>query len=168
MRKIGELKGKPIVEGNPNEVKNNQIHAKTEGGGITLSERKNGNLETISGSSSGGGGKVEYYNIINEDKFNSITDISAFQMGCKHIIDGIKRVTSAMYVISGTDKIISISYYPTNIVFNDIEVLLSDNFYNAFYKFAKMVFIEVTDEQIKEFFNSTFAPITEEEFYNLD
>lgn len=33
MRKIGELKGKPIVEGNPNEVKNNQIHIKNEGGG---------------------------------------------------------------------------------------------------------------------------------------
>lgn len=52
MRKIGELKGKPIVEGNPNEVKNNQIHAKTEGENITLSERKNGSLETISGGSS--------------------------------------------------------------------------------------------------------------------
>ena len=36
MRKIGELKGKPIVEGNPNEVKNNQIHAKTEGGHYSL------------------------------------------------------------------------------------------------------------------------------------
>lgn len=50
MKKIGELKGKPIIEGNPNEVKNNQIHIKTDGeGGITLSERKNGNLETIIG-----------------------------------------------------------------------------------------------------------------------
>lgn len=66
MRKIGELKGKPIIEGNPNEIKNNQIHAKTEGGGITLSERKNGSLETISGSNSGntsGDSELQYYKV---------------------------------------------------------------------------------------------------------
>ena len=40
MRKVGELKGKPIVEGNPNEVKNNQIHYKESEGNINLSERK--------------------------------------------------------------------------------------------------------------------------------
>lgn len=65
MRKIGELKGKPIVEGNSNEVKNNQIHIKTEGGGITLSERKNGNLETISGSSVSSSSDIEYLQVNN-------------------------------------------------------------------------------------------------------
>lgn len=53
MRKIGELKGKPIIEGNPNEIKNNQIHYKESEGNINLSERKNGSLETIIGGSSG-------------------------------------------------------------------------------------------------------------------
>lgn len=33
MKKVGELKGKPIVEGNPNEIKNNQIHYSNKGGG---------------------------------------------------------------------------------------------------------------------------------------
>lgn len=54
MRKIGELKGKPIIEGNPNEIKNNQIHYKESEGNINLSERKNGNLENIVGGSSAG------------------------------------------------------------------------------------------------------------------
>lgn len=50
MRKIGELKGKPIVEGNPNEVKNNQIHYKESEGNINLSERKNGELKSVAGA----------------------------------------------------------------------------------------------------------------------
>ena len=66
MRKIGELKGKPIIEGNPNEIKNNQIHYKESEGNINLSERKNGNLETIIGGSSNGGSlKIKYYNCID-------------------------------------------------------------------------------------------------------
>lgn len=53
MRKIGELKGKPIIEGNPNEIKKNQIHYKESDGGITLSERKEDN--TLSSVTSGSG-----------------------------------------------------------------------------------------------------------------
>lgn len=65
MKKIGELKGKPIIEGNPNEIKNNQIHYKEFEGNINLSERKNGSLETISGSSSGSSSKYapRYFSI---------------------------------------------------------------------------------------------------------
>lgn len=69
MKKIGELKGKPIIEGNPNEIKNNQIHAKIEEV-ITLSERKNGSLETISGGNSGnasGDNEVLYYKVIENN-----------------------------------------------------------------------------------------------------
>ena len=32
MKKIGEIKGIPVVEGNENEVTRNQIHYKEEGG----------------------------------------------------------------------------------------------------------------------------------------
>ena len=51
MRKIGELKGKPIVEGNPNEIKNNQIHYKEVDSKVTLSERQNTELVNITGGS---------------------------------------------------------------------------------------------------------------------
>lgn len=63
MRKIGELKGKPIVEGNPNEIKKNQIHYKESDDGITLSERKEDNTLSSVTSGSGGGentGQIEY------------------------------------------------------------------------------------------------------------
>lgn len=36
MKKIGEIKGVPVVEGNVNEVTKNQIHYKEEEGGIQL------------------------------------------------------------------------------------------------------------------------------------
>ena len=68
MRKIGELKGKPIIEGNPNEIKKNQIHYKESDGNITLSERKEDNTlsSVTSGSGSGEGVKEYYYKIIGD------------------------------------------------------------------------------------------------------
>lgn len=124
------------------------------------------NVKQEMNSSSGGGGKVEYYNIINKDNFNSVGDIVMFNMGCSCIIDNKKYIMSA--VIAGASRIISICYYPTMLNEYNLGIELSDDFYNAFYKFIKVVSSEMSDEQIKEFFNSTFAPITEEEFYNLD
>lgn len=81
MRKIGELKGKPIIEGNPNEIKKNQIHYKESDGNITLSERKGDNTlsSVTSGSGSGGGGgnAFQYFKIIdtNSDLLSTLSDI---------------------------------------------------------------------------------------------
>ena len=77
MRKIGELKGKPIIEGNPNEIKKNQIHYKESDGGITLSERKEDNTlsSVTSGSGSGEGVKEYYYKIKDEYLNTNIYDI---------------------------------------------------------------------------------------------
>lgn len=49
-KKVGELYDKPIVIGNPNEVNKDEILLKNTGGGITLSERKDGELENITSS----------------------------------------------------------------------------------------------------------------------
>lgn len=69
MRKIGELKGKPIIEGNPNEIKRNQLHYKESDGNITLSERKEDNTlsSVTSGSGGGEGVKEYYYKVITQD-----------------------------------------------------------------------------------------------------
>lgn len=45
--KVGELYNKPIVIGNPNEVNKDEILLKNDVGGITLSERKDGELKDI-------------------------------------------------------------------------------------------------------------------------
>lgn len=77
MRKIGELKGKPIIEGNPNEIKKNQIHYKESDGNITLSERKEDNTlsSVTSGSGSGEGVKEYYYRFKDEYLNENIYDI---------------------------------------------------------------------------------------------
>lgn len=68
MRKIGELKGKPIIEGNPNEIKKNQIHYKESDGSITLSERKEDNtLSSVTSGSGSGEDAFQYFKIINTD-----------------------------------------------------------------------------------------------------
>lgn len=52
MKKIGTLKGIPVVEGNVNEVTKNQIHYKEDDGGIQLSKRDNDNkLNSITSGS---------------------------------------------------------------------------------------------------------------------
>ena len=51
MKKIGEIKGVPVVEGNINEVTKNQIHYKEDSGSIQLSKRGNDNkLNSVTGS----------------------------------------------------------------------------------------------------------------------
>lgn len=52
MKRIGSIKGVPIVEGNANEIKNQILHKEDDRGGISLFKRKNGELKQISGNSS--------------------------------------------------------------------------------------------------------------------
>lgn len=74
MRKIGEIKGVPVVEGNVNEVTKNQIHYKEEEGGIQLSKRSNDNkLNSITSGSSEGGGDKLYYYTWNTDQYDEQT-----------------------------------------------------------------------------------------------
>ena len=92
MRKIGELKGKPIIEGNPNEIKKNQIHYKESDGGITLSERKEDNTfsSVTSGSGSGEGVKEYYYKFKDEYLDTNIHNISIMgDIPILHLLHGI-------------------------------------------------------------------------------
>lgn len=179
MRKIGELKGKPIIEGNPNEVKNNQIHAKTEGGGgITLSERKNGNLETISGgSSSGGGGKVEYYKLnYNSDKIEfaeGLYNMTSLIKGYKHQNTKDTLMIAPYIQFTGSES------YLTNTIAYSFEKMYVSGITNEpkdlkgliFAIFATGISIPegVTEDTVFEVtVGDALIPITEEEFYNLD
>lgn len=114
MRKIGELKGKPIIEGNPNEIKNNQIYAKTEGGGITLSERKNGSLETISGGNSGnasGDSEVQYYKVVQDNTMLEVLGITAYE-GLKSAFNQIiGYITIINFKLLEDSKLVSNVFY---------------------------------------------------------
>lgn len=181
MRKIGELKGKPIVEGNPNEVKNNQIHAKTEGDNITLSERKNGSLETISGSSSGGSSSkyAPRYFSIDWDKadenWTNIFDITNDTYKVLQIFSTVKIRYEGLPVISQYGTVASTTYVEA---FSYIPCCINDVIYKAFNLPYKGI---VTFEQCIEVINTIgsslelpqitlngITEITEEEYYKID
>lgn len=88
MRKIGELKGKPIIEGNPNEIKNNQILYKKNGDVISLSERNGKDINVITGTSSGGSVETYYVkkNSNNSIAFGIATSILAIGFNIDSVI----------------------------------------------------------------------------------
>ena len=68
MKRIGSIKGVPIVEGNPNEITKNQILYKESNKEVQLSKRDSkGQLNTITGSNSDDGDALVYYKINNPD-----------------------------------------------------------------------------------------------------
>lgn len=66
MKRIGSIRGVPVVEGNPNEITKNQILYKESNKEVQLSKRDSkGQLNTITGSNSDNGDGLVYYKINN-------------------------------------------------------------------------------------------------------
>lgn len=70
IKKIGNIKGIPVVEGDPNKVNTNVLHYKQEGKNISISKRDtNGHLKSITGSSNGNvADAVYYYKVVNDSE----------------------------------------------------------------------------------------------------
>ena len=176
MRKIGELKGKPIIEGNPNEIKKNQIHYKESDGSITLSERKEDNTlsSVTSGSGSGEGGgdiKKYYYKVLKHKLDTGGTPFDFFtQFGIalidtcifeghkityrQHTYNDATTATSAMeYIINKDDRVQAFSFL-------DIETYLLMN--NTTITISKGTLYDRSNELIGKFY-----PGTEEEIIQM-
>lgn len=63
MKKIGEIKGVPVVEGDANLVKDQILYKETDEG-ISLLKRTSGKLEEVSGGNSSSS-NIKYYDVIN-------------------------------------------------------------------------------------------------------
>lgn len=138
MRKIGELKGKPIIEGNPNEVKNNQIHAKTDNKFIILSERKQSNLEIISGGSDNNSNNnftdYTYFNV-NSDNYNVVADLMSMYLW-ELPTDAVKLPIFVKRAYSQDTYIDPINSVPNNSVFyNNCLIEISKEEYDNFDRF---------------------------------
>lgn len=68
MKKIGEIKGVPVVEGDANLVKDQILYKETDKG-ISLSKRTNGKLEEVSGGNNNKEGSKLYYYSLDVSKF---------------------------------------------------------------------------------------------------
>ena len=114
MRKIGEIKGVPVVEGNVNEVTKNQIHYKEEEGGIQLSKRNNENkLNSITSGSSDSGGVKEYYY-----KYNRSEELDASQF--------VRNVVVIEVLYSNGEEVIPLNKTLTNYGVEDTLTTLID------------------------------------------
>lgn len=166
MKRIGNLKGKPIVEGNPNEIKNNQIHYKEAGGGITLSERKNGNLENITaeGSSDVGGNHYYKFNKENENEYafflyGYLPLIPAFiltngkNISLTFTSKGSYQEISNWYDFSVTENI-NLSAHEGCMIMNDASSI-------AVYREGTLEFINIPEGDAKIKFVSLFEGLTQ-------
>lgn len=183
MKKIGTLKGIPVVEGNVNEVTKNQIHYKENGGGIQLSKRNNDNkLNSITSGSSNGEGegvKEYYYKTLDPNTIENIVSLITAFNG-ELLIDtgknGIIRGSFGTFNVKTYNKIIGFKIY-------DIESYIlnsSDGSYISHFGPFKgdvyEIFLQysnfggetgITIEQVKEFFSSTIQEITKEEYESM-
>ena len=119
MKKIGELKGKPIIEGNPNEIKKNQIHYKESDGSITLSERKEDNTlsSVTSGSGSGEGVKEYYY------KFKEGVAVNAHMFYTALLVFTVSKIDIIVPFLSGDDEYTGEVSVITPFIFQDLRIL---------------------------------------------
>ena len=165
MRKIGELKGKPIIEGNPNEIKNNQIHYKESKGNINLSERKNGNLETIiGGSSNGGSSKIKYYKCISSSAKAVIGETMIYLPYIKcYEYDDNMNLTNCRFGTKGSLESFNKPMMVDAFAFLPIEINES-NVIMTFNSFEEFVNILTGENSFKDNFES----ISEEEYYKID
>lgn len=167
MRKIGELKGKPIIEGNPNEIKNNQIHYKESEGNINLSERKNGSLEVISSSSSGGGSsKVKYYNCTDGNAMAIAGALSAEGYIANTNVYSYDDNGNAIDTYIAGYKMLEqqgLRFAVRHIAFLPISIVIDGGIRLTFNSFEELLSMIGNSEYIE-----LFKEITEEEFYKID
>lgn len=140
-KRVGWLKGKPIMEGDKNIVTSNEIHIN--------------NL--ISSSSSGSGENIYYYNIYNINplvyysnkvKVKFEGDATWITSSCKWIYE-YPESSSERYVVSA----IAVQYPIEDYLTGDTTLILNNL------------------EEVVSFFDlniSDFTPITKEEFYSLE
>ncbi len=123
MRRVGKLYGKTIVEGDPNIVKDNEIHLKDAGDIITLSKRNSeGDLTPITGGSSDI--KYKYYNtrmLYDHPKYDS----DKF----KQVFLTLPAVYSSDRNEGGYDVPDPCLNYPLAIMSNYIENLMQVNYH---------------------------------------
>ena len=179
MKKIGEIKGVPVVEGNINEVTRNQIHYKEDSGNIQLSKRDSDNkLNSITGSSSSGdSGVKEYYYKVLDDKVIQMIKFLAYGETIINISTGenINGSLPTLYENSTYKSLLAVKIYDIKLyVFNASDGVFNKNLgpfegdiWNRMATYTLAGGETVTPEQIKEQLSSMIQEITKEEYESL-
>lgn len=189
MKKIGEIKGVPVVEGNINEVTKNQIHYKEDSGSIQLSKRGNDNkLNSITGSSSDGSSSKyapRYFSIDWDKCSNSwkyiLSDSYKIEGISYYLVIGFSATTKCCingdYLISANngsseEETIAFSYIPL-IVPNYAQEIFGTQYQmpfniNDLIECINIVIKDVLNLDIEPISMEGITEITEEEYYKID
>jgi hypothetical protein len=161
MKKIGEIKGVPVVEGNINEVTKNQIHYKEDSGSIQLSKRGNDNkLNSVTSSSSGGSSIKyipKYYRFVENTPYDFTQLAALYSSSAKINRNGDISITFSTEVLADADKIkmLGFSFNPLH-----TEIAETKMYVDSFEEFSDNGGIS----EIKQYIER----ITEEEYYKID
>lgn len=158
MKRIGTLKGIPIVEGNSNELKKNNILCNKKDGNIELSKRENGQVSNISGGGSNINNNI--YVVFNNLDYD-------IYIGLCTVLKIFGLESNKYTILEGTFGILSTSDYWEDILTYGI-LHCKGNFpkndtgrnyitYNSLEEFEQLFGLDSN--------NRPFKIITEEEFY---
>lgn len=183
MKKIGEIKGVPVVEGNVNEVTKNQIHYKEEEGGIQLSKRDNDNrLNNITSGSSEGEGVKEYYYKMQDSLINdkeAIVEMTKMYYMLFNRVDTLSKLNDDVVITSicteyssertsgiGYFKVVDYPFYLPS--YDEYGKLLRVTYMNGdFYRRMSCLQPNVSIDEIKAQMSQIIKEITKEEYESL-
>lgn len=168
MKKIGKLNGKVVVAGDKNLVTANQIHYEEKDGNITISERKGGSLEVISGGNSNNNSvenEVLYYKVIENNDEIIVDGISTGMTYSDYIVNmyqgtleyaakyiSIKAVYEDKYMeINEAADISGSQQYRSGSLIKVLRECVQDKTLKGFSIYSeKFTFLDLSDNTVKE------------------
>lgn len=173
-KRIGTIKGMPVIEGDPNEISKNEMHYAEGGGTITLSKRGiNNELKQVTNTESSGGVKYYYYKYVHSEDAWSI-----FTMFCSNfymeylmkVSDGNTYITTERPGDSGDlvgFKLVEVPQIMLYEISNTGGYIQVDG--DVFSRITKIVKLdsEVTEDQVREQLKANFIEIPKEEYDKL-
>lgn len=181
MKKIGEIKGVPVVEGDANLVKNQILYKETDKG-ISLSKRTNGKLEEVSGGSSNNSNFEYWYvkYVPNSDAEQEGIQLPIyFRRGVAKYdrnqgVVGLKKCTAwpTLHQIVYGMQAMEVVPIPSDVEIDGMAFTADTTSYDNFILSVVKVFIDnsldtIPEEQLQAVIKDQFVEISKEEFEEI-
>lgn len=177
-KRIGTIKGIPVIEGDPNEISKNEMHYAEGDGTITLSKRDiNNELKPVTNTESSEGVKYYYYKYVHSENAWEM-----FTLLCSSFyIEYLKKVSDGnTYIIDHPGepddlvgfKLVGVPQISTYERYSDssstfVYVQLDGDIFSRIAKLASTLNEEMTEDQIREALKANFIEISKEEYDTL-
>lgn len=175
-KRIGTIKGIPVIEGDPNEISKNEMHYAEGGGTITLSKRGiNNELKQVTNTESSEGVKYYYYKYEHSEEAWTIFTMffSSFYMEYLKKLDNGNTYISSERPGASDDligfKVVGVPqityYFENSIPVKYIQI--DGDLFSRTGKLVSLMGSEMTEDQIREQYKNNFVEISKEEYDTL-